>query len=326
MANLYKRKRFTVITIVYWFLLTYILTALLFWLFSLLRQNTQMAEYRILQLKKDEPEYITQVEAIRKQENTKIAQYVGEGVTFIALILLGAVFVYRATRRQIRLNNQQQNFMMAITHELKTPIAVAKLNLETLIKRKLEDHQKEKLINNTLHEANRLNTLCENILVASQLDAGQYLTTKESFNLSDLTFDSISSFAERFPERKFEHHIETGIDITGDKLLLQLAINNLIDNAIKYSAKDKTVTIALRRIDTKVQMEVIDEGEGIEDSEKSRVFDKFYRSGNEGTRKTKGTGLGLFLTRKIFTDHKGNIRVTNNTPSGCIFVCTLAAN
>ncbi len=326
MANLYKRKRFTVITIVYWFLLTYILTALLFWLFSLLRQNSQMAEYRILQLKKDAPDYVSRVEAIRKQESTKIAQYVGEGVTFILLILVGAVFVYRATRRQIRLNNQQQNFMMAVTHELKTPIAVAKLNLETLIKRKLEDHQREKLINNTLHEANRLHILCDNILVASQLDAGRYLSTKESFNLSDLAFESISSFAERFPDRKMEHDITTGIFITGDRLLLQLAINNLIDNAIKYSTKDKTVTIVLKQVGNKAQLEVIDEGEGIEDSEKSRVFDKFYRSGNEGTRKTKGTGLGLFLTRKIVADHKGSIKVTNNSPSGCIFVCTLAAN
>lgn len=326
MGSLYKRKRLTVITIVYWFLLTYILTALLFWLFSLLRQNSQMAEYRILQLKKDDPNYITLVEGIRKQENTKVAQYVGEGVTFILLIMVGAVFVYRATRRQIRLNNQQQNFMMAITHELKTPIAVTKLNLETLIKRKLEEHQKEKLINNTLQEANRLNTLCDNILVASQLDAGRYLTTKELFNLSDLAFESISSFAERFPERKLEHHIETGIYVTGDRLLLQLAVNNLIDNAIKYSTKDKTVTIALKRLADKAQLEVIDEGEGIADSEKSRVFEKFYRSGHEGTRKTKGTGLGLFLTRKIFADHKGTIKVTNNIPSGCIFVCALAAN
>jgi len=326
MANLYKRKRFTVITIVYWFLLTYILTALLFWLFSLLRQNSQMAEYKILQLKKDEPDYITQVEAIRKQEDIKVAQYIGEGATFTLLILVGAVFVYRATRRQIRLTNQQQNFMMAVTHELKTPIAVTKLNLETLIKRKLEDHQKERLINNTLQEANRLNTLCDNILVASQLDAGQYLSSKESFNLSDLVFESTSNFEERFPERTLKHQIETGIFVNGDRLLLQLAINNLIDNAIKYSTKDKTVTIVLSRQGNKAQIEIIDEGEGIKESEKSRIFEKFYRSGSESTRKTKGTGLGLFLTRKIFADHKGNIKVTHNIPSGCIFVCTLAAN
>ncbi len=326
MANLYKRKRFTVITIVYWFLLTYILTALLFWLFSLLRQNSQMAEYKILQLKKDEPDYITQVEAIRKQEDIKVAQYIGEGATFTLLILVGAVFVYRATRRQIRLTNQQQNFMMAVTHELKTPIAVTKLNLETLIKRKLEDHQKERLINNTLQEANRLNTLCDNILVASQLDAGQYLSSKESFNLSDLVFESTSNFEERFPERTLKHQIETGIFVNGDRLLLLLAINNLIDNAIKYSTKDKTVTIVLSRQGNKAQIEIIDEGEGIKESEKSRIFEKFYRSGSESTRKTKGTGLGLFLTRKIFADHKGNIKVTHNIPSGCIFVCTLAAN
>ncbi|MBX3239701.1 MAG: two-component sensor histidine kinase [Chitinophagaceae bacterium] len=324
MANYYKRKRFTVITIVYWFLLIYIITALLFWLLSLLRQNTQMAEYKILQLKKDEPGYVAQVEAIQMQEKTKVAQYIGEGATFMLLILVGAVFVYRATRRQIRLNNQQQNFMMAVTHELKTPIAVTKLNLETLIKRKLEEHQREKLINNTLQEANRLNTLCDNILVASQLDAGRYLFTKETLNLSDLLSDSISNFEERFPERHFKYDIEKEIFVTGDALLLQLAANNLIDNAIKYSAKDKTVTIALKKQGAKAVLEIIDEGEGIRGQEKTRVFEKFYRSGSESTRRTKGTGLGLFLTKKIITDHKGTIKVIDNNPSGCIFVCTLA--
>ncbi|MFX9696122.1 histidine kinase dimerization/phospho-acceptor domain-containing protein, partial [Acinetobacter baumannii] len=82
---------------------------------------------------------------------------VGEGVTFLALIIIGAVFVFRATRRQLKLSQQQQNFMMAVTHELKTPIAITQLNLETLQKRKLEEDKQQKLISNTLQEARRLN-------------------------------------------------------------------------------------------------------------------------------------------------------------------------
>ena len=123
MASLYKRKKLTVITIVYWFLLTYIVTALIFWFLSLVRQSTQMSEYKLLQLKKDAPDYNTRVNEIEDEERRKIAQYIGEGSTFLLLILVGAVFVYQATRKQILLNTQQQNFMMAITHELKTPIA-----------------------------------------------------------------------------------------------------------------------------------------------------------------------------------------------------------
>ncbi|MFX9246833.1 histidine kinase dimerization/phospho-acceptor domain-containing protein, partial [Acinetobacter baumannii] len=81
-------------------------------------------------------------------------------ITFFLLIVVGAAFVYRSVRKQLLISQQQQNFMMAVTHELKTPIAVAQLNLETLQKRKLEESMREKLISNTLMEANRLNLLC----------------------------------------------------------------------------------------------------------------------------------------------------------------------
>ncbi|WP_152268313.1 sensor histidine kinase [Agriterribacter humi] len=323
MASLYKRKKLTVITIVYWFLLTYIVTALIFWFLSLVRQSTQMSEYKLLQLKKDAPDYSTRVNEIEDEERRKIAQYIGEGSTFLLLILVGAVFVYQATRRQILLNTQQQNFMMAITHELKTPIAITKLNIETLLKRKLEESQQEKLLNNALQESNRLNDLCDNILLASQIDAGDYLPDKEMINLGELVQESAAYFKTRFPYQLIEETIEENIYVKGDRLLLQLAVNNLIENAIKYSGKQKPVTILLQKSNTETQLLVKDLGKGIARQEKKKVFEKFYRAGDENTRNTKGTGLGLYLTKKIIKDHNGNITVQDNTPSGCIFAISL---
>ena len=323
MASLYKRKKLTVITIVYWFLLTYIVTALIFWFLSLVRQSTQMSEYKLLQLKKDAPDYSTRVNEIEDEERRKIAQYIGEGSTFLLLILVGAVFVYQATRRQILLNTQQQNFMMAITHELKTPIAITKLNIETLLKRKLEESQQEKLLNNALQESNRLNDLCDNILLASQIDAGDYLPDKEMINLGELVQESAAYFKTRFPYQLIEETIEENIYVKGDRLLLQLAVNNLIENAIKYSEKQKPVTILLQKKNTETQLVVKDLGKGIARQEKKKIFEKFYRAGDENTRNTKGTGLGLYLTKKIIKDHNGNITVQDNTPSGCIFAISL---
>ncbi|MFT4016616.1 MAG: ATP-binding protein [Agriterribacter sp.] len=324
MRSLYKRKRLTVITIAYWFLLTYILTALVFWFISLLKQNEQMSSYKMMQLKMDQPDYINRVAEIETERKKKEFQYIGEGATFMLLILVGAVFVYRATRKQIRLNNQQQNFMMAITHELKTPIAVAKLNLETMLKRKLEGAQQEKLLDNTLKEANRLNDLCNNILLASQIDSGKYLLDNQEINFTELVYESVDYFKTRFPAFTIiEEQIEEGIYVKGDDLLLQLAVNNLIDNAIKYSGRQKVVTISLKKNDSNVLLEIKDEGEGISGAEKKRIFEKFYRGGNENTRQTKGTGLGLYLTKKIIKDHSGIIKVTDNIPSGCIFAITL---
>lgn len=323
MASLYKRKKLTVITIVYWFLLTYIITALIFWFLSLVRQSTQMSEYKLLQLKKDAPDYSTRVNEIEDEERRKIAQYIGEGSTFLLLILVGAVFVYQATRKQILLNTQQQNFMMAITHELKTPIAITKLNIETLLKRKLEEQQQQKLLNNALQESNRLNDLCDNILLASQIDSGDYLPDKELINLGELVEESTAYFKTRFPYQMIEEAIEENVFIKGDRLLLQLAVNNLIENAIKYSEKQKPVTVLLQKNNKETQLLVKDLGKGIARQEKKKIFEKFYRAGDENTRNTKGTGLGLYLTKKIIKDHNGNITVQDNTPSGCIFAISL---
>jgi signal transduction histidine kinase len=110
------------------------------------------------------------------------------------------------------------------------------------------------------------------------------------------------------------------MDVKGDPLLLQLMINNLLENAIKYSPKEKPITCLLNDLNDKIELSIIDEGPGIPDKEKTNVFKKFYRLGDEATRKTQGTGLGLYLCKKIAEDHKAEILVTDNSPQGSNFI------
>lgn len=307
------------VTIVYWFLLLYIIAALVWWFIALQRQIHQMAVYKIMELKADDPAYLQKIDAVTAEEQLKNTQFIGEGSIFLLVILIGAVFVYRVVRRQLKMTSQQQNFMMAITHELKTPIAVAKLNLETLQKHKLDESKQQKLIHATLQEANRLNTLTNNILVSSQLEAGGYKLLKEELDFSLLTANCVQAYQARFPERKLQHQIDEDIDIDGDALLLQILVNNLLDNAVKYSPKESVIIITLQKNDKGVFLQIKDEGAGIADDEKKKVFERFYRIGSEQVRKTTGTGLGLYLCKKIAVDHKADISVTNNQPAGSIF-------
>jgi two-component system sensor histidine kinase CiaH len=321
--SLGKTKGLTVVIVVYWVLLSYMVAALIWWFIALERQNTSITEIRLSELTKDDPAYFEKVTVIEDAKKRKTAQYIGEGVTFLALILVGAVFVFRATRRQLRLSQQQQNFMMAVTHELKTPIAITRLNLETLQKRKLEEEKQQKLITNTLQEANRLNILCNNILLAAQLDAGAYTSTKEELNFSDLVEGCIDDFKTRFPQREVKELITEGLYIQGETLLLQMLVNNLMENAMKYSPKESPIQISLTTDKNELILSVSDQGVGIPDEEKKKVFAKFYRVGNENTRTTKGTGLGLYLCSRIVKSHNGYISVTDNHPQGSNFVVTL---
>ena len=314
-----KTRRLRFIFLVYWFLLLYIIAALVWWFIALNQQNNQMTSYELTRLKHDDPQYINKVNEIQEIKQRKLAQYIGEGSIFLLLILAGAVFIYRAVRRQFRSAQQQQNFMMAITHELKTPIAITKLNLETLQKRKLEESQQQKLINNTIQEANRLNALCNNMLLASQMETGSSSATMDEVNFSQLVTDCVQDFIIRFPQRSFNVQVADEVFVIGDVLLLQIAVNNLVDNAVKYSPKDSAIGVSLTSGRRKINLTVSDEGKGIADAEKKKVFEKFYRVGSKATREAKGTGLGLFLTRKIAQQHKAQLFVTDNTPTGCNF-------
>ena len=321
-----NKRRIRLATTIYWLLLFYIVAALIWWFISLEKQNRQMANFKITQLNavtrpSTNPElYNTTLDIIERERQRNLAKYISEGSTFLVLILIGAGFVYRSVRKQFLLQQQQQNFMMAVTHELKTPISVARLNLETIQKYHLDPEKQKKLIRMTLEETERLNILTTNILISSQLEADDYRISKEDLDLSDLFKDCIRNFMQRYPDRQFLGTIRPDMDVKGDPFLLQLMINNLLENAIKYSPKEKPITCLLNEHNNRIELYVIDEGPGIPDKEKKNVFKKFYRLGDEATRKAQGTGLGLYLCKKIAEDHNADISVTDNSPQGSNFM------
>ena len=144
-----SRKRFRRATFIYWMLLLYIIAALVWWFISLNNHVDTMQDFKIRQInatiRKQETPGLYQIELdkINTAHSREKTKYIGEGVIFLLLILVGAGFVYRSVRRQFYLQQQQQNFMMAVTHELKTPISVARLNLETMQKYTLEPEKQK---------------------------------------------------------------------------------------------------------------------------------------------------------------------------------------
>jgi two-component system, OmpR family, sensor histidine kinase CiaH len=320
---IFKTKSLKTIFIVYWILLAYIIAALVWWFIALETQNEVLTDFKLREINNGRMDYFSLRDKINEEKKTRTAQYIGEGVTFLFLILTGALFVFRSVRRELRLSRQQQNFMMALTHELKTPLAITKLNLETLQKRQLSEELQHKFIANTLQEANRLNDLCNNLLLTGQFEAGRYTITKEQIDLSELVNTSVSEYVNRFPGRKIISNVQEGVTCKGDKLLLQMMVNNLIDNAIKYSTEDKEINAELSQKDEGVVIKVKDLGKGIPVNERKKVFSKFYRVGNQYTKEAKGTGLGLYLTSAIVKEHNGQITITENSPSGSIFEISL---
>lgn len=320
MRNLFDRLPFRYINYIYWLLLMYMLAALAWWYVELVEQNQNTyALQKAIVNERRGPNMAMELARIEDDRIRNAKQYIGEGFTFLIIIVVASGFVYIAVRRQFNLHRQQKNFMMAVTHELKTPIAVTKLSLETLKRHKLDPEKEHKILTDAISETDRLNALCNNILLSSQLDSGGYKMDKQIFNLSQLMQGILSELIKRNPSRKFQPTIEENVMMNGDAFVIGLVMNNLLENAVKYTKSDVLISLILKTLKNDIFISVVDEGEGIPNREKSRIFDKFYRMGDETKRKTQGTGLGLYLSSKIVHDHHGTIRVTDNQPHGAIF-------
>ena len=319
MRKLLDRIPFKFINLIYWLLLSYLVAALGWWYIELDQQNDLMLAFQQQQVIKEYGNDLVRLDQIKDAHDRNAKQYIGEGLTFLVLTLAGAFFVYNAVRRQIRLHQQQKNFMMAVTHELKTPIAVTKLSLETLKRHQLDPERQNKILGDAINETERLDSLCNNILLSSQLESGGYQFTLQEFDASKMVASAVRAFATRFPQRTFEMRVPEHIFIVGEEFLLRLVLNNLIENAIKYAPAELPLTIRLTEEGDKVEFSVADLGEGIPETEKQKIFEKFYRLEDESRRKTKGTGLGLYLSTKIVRDHQGTLVLENNHPQGSVF-------
>lgn len=317
-----RKKRVLLIYTLYWFLLSYVIAALIFWFISLNQQNDEIISFKKAQLNSSSPAYVEQLKGIENEDKRKKIQYIGEGFTFLFLILAGAGVVFRLLRAQFRLANQQKEFMVAITHELKTPIAVTKLNLETLQKRELNAGMRQKILTVTLAETDRLNALCNNMLLLNELDTthGRVMIA-EKFPLKELLDECINENRMHYTHRNFLSDLDETLELKADRMLSKLAVNNLIDNAVKYSPKDTAVRIRAFRSEDAILLQVIDEGEGVHPDEMNKIFEKYYRGTGE---RAKGTGLGLYVTRLIIKQSGGSLSVQPNHPKGSIFTISFA--
>ncbi|MBI5914398.1 MAG: GHKL domain-containing protein [Bacteroidetes bacterium] len=250
----------------------------------------------------------------------------GEACVFVITLLTGVWFINQAYFREVRANQQRRNFLLSITHELKSPIASIRLVLETLLRRELPKDKANQLATSALKENERLYELVENLLLSAKLETA-YQPHFEQLNLAELLEDLMAKLADRHPEATIA--LEKNDDFPTVKLDKQGIIsiaNNLLENAIKYADGPPEIEVRLSSSEKTVVMEFADKGTGIPDSEKKRIFDKFYRIGSEETRQTKGTGLGLYIVQQIVKAHNGRIQVLDNQPKGTVFKITFTVD
>ncbi len=234
------------------------------------------------------------------------------GIVFFPVIIAGVILNTIFLVREVRRNEQQDSFLNAITHELKTPITSIRLHLETLQRRPLDEQQRSKFYRVMLEDTQRLSGTVEQVLRAARVNQKNAILHRTEVEVGPLVQDAVELARSR-------HHLTAQsliweldgkpaepIVIIGDREELSTALSNVLDNAVKYSPNDPKIRVDVVTPDLdNVRICVTDNGVGIPGGELKRVFKRFYRVVAPHSLQIKGSGLGLFIVRSIALRHDG---------------------
>lgn len=235
------------------------------------------------------------------------------GVIFFAAIIGGLILNTSFLVREIRLNEQHDSFINAVTHELKTPITSIRLYVETLQRRELDEAQRQQFYQLMLLDTDRLRGTVEQVLRAGRMRYKGAPRTRSELDFPNLVSECVELVRTRLhlPPAALRYEAEvngSGIKVFGDPEDLRTAVSNILDNAIKYSGNQLDVSVQIETPDEDhVRLRVRDRGVGIHSDELKRIFKRFYRVPRRSLSHVKGTGLGLFIVRAIARAHGGKV-------------------
>jgi signal transduction histidine kinase len=244
-----------------------------------------------------------------------------------ALMIGGLLLTYRSVSKEMELARLKSDFVSNVSHELRTPLALIRLYAETLeLGRIKTQEKKEEYYRIIRKESERLTALINNILDFSRIEAGRKEYDFRETDIADLVCNTLDSYRYQIEQQgfAFEQSIDSSLPaVRVDREAIARALVNLVNNALKYSAQEKFLGVKLYREDSVLKLEVVDHGIGIARSEQSKIFDKFYRTGDPLVHNTKGSGLGLTLVRHITHAHGGEVEVQSIPGKGSKFTLSL---
>ncbi len=256
------------------------------------------------------------IDVIQKEEISRQVMIGLEGIFFLLLVGIGAWLIYRTLVKNEKLQFAQQNFLMSVTHELKTPLASMKIYLDTLNSKKIPEEKKLTIIPRLKDDVNRLEKLVENILEAGRFEKSGYELNRDYFDLAAMIHSDLHKLKNFSSNQKVEIVTENIPDeyiFYGDRFALSRAFEAIIENSLKYNDKDKILLKVSFKSDKKfVSISITDNGVGLSSDDLELVFDRFYRVGEVLNISKPGSGLGLFLCKEIIKAHKGNVTVKSD--------------
>ena len=259
------------------------------------------------------------------QANQRRSLFLSFGI--LGILGTGIILIFTSARRARNLANRQMNFVAGVSHELRTPLAVILSASQNLADGVVSDPSRLKKYGELIsHEGRRLTDMIENMLELAGVQAGKKKYVKETIPVQDLIDKALSTWEKPIKQNNFDVELDIEPDIphiSGDPHAIQMALSNLISNAIKYSNGHRNIGIKAskvrRRARREVVIEVSDKGKGIPHEEQSKIFEEFYRGKDAAAAQIHGNGIGLSLVKKTMEAHQGSVSVQSEPNEGSTF-------
>ncbi|MBM4227056.1 MAG: HAMP domain-containing histidine kinase [Gammaproteobacteria bacterium] len=257
------------------------------------------------------------IQALAEERAKRINRYLWEGGFFLLVLVGGMSVLTSAIRLDAHLRRRQQNFLAAVSHEFKSPLASIRLSAETLVMRSGEP-ETTKLANRILADDERLLRMVDNLLDSARLEQGLHALKPERVELESLVLGMVGTVRDHAASHGIEIQADVSSEyaVRGDRTALETILRNFLDNALKscVAGKGTRIAVTARREDGAVMLSVTDDGLGFEEEEAVRVFQKFYRIGDELRRTTQGTGLGLHIVKRLADLSGAKVRAESPGP------------
>jgi signal transduction histidine kinase len=259
-----------------------------------------------------------QIQALRDASDASLNMLLAEGLFLGVLLLASVALVLRSLQKELELHRQERNFLSAVTHELRSPIASARLYVESLLFGRAEGEKRERYLKNARADLDRLAGIVDDILESARMSNAGPVIRKERLDLAAFAAQAVGELARTEPLSGASIEIDAPrpVAVEADAGAVKTILRNLLSNAAKYGGSPAHIVVSVAHAQDAALLTVRDFGPGLNGTGPKDIFDPFVRGGDELVRTRQGVGLGLYMVAELARAHSGSARALTHLDGG----------
>ena len=305
---------------VYWAVLALVLVLVAWWVVFFARQGDFLTTRVAKAGQTLSPE---QAHAVRAAANETLRMFLSEGMFLVLLLIGGMALIVRSMHRELIAHRQHEDFLSAVTHELRSPIASARLYIESLLLGRAQGETATRYLQHAKQDLDRLCDQVDGLLAAARIQRSTPEIVAEALDLAPHVRTCVEQIEQAGlpPGARLEFHGAAGVVASADPRAVTAIVSNLVSNALKYGGDPSRVEVRVATVDDHAELSVRDFGPGLRGADTQSIFEPFVRGDDNDVRMRPGVGLGLYMVAELARALRGDVRAQDRLEGGGMLIC-----